>query len=245
MRLVRGKIPLHVQLETLLRSRIQGGEFKPNDLIPTEHRLCREYGVSRTTVRQTLQSLLQDGLIYRQVGRGTFVAPGATNNGGMRVVGSIEDMVAYAKETVFRLLDRRETQAEPQVARRLGVSAKARVVRIDAIRSMKRRPLSTHTIFLPHEIGELIPREALSGAPVITLVEARAGVFIREAVQWIQAVLADRTTADRLGLRRGSPILWIERVYYSDGGNPVEYAITRLASARSPYWLRLLRRAAG
>jgi GntR family transcriptional regulator len=242
MRLVRGKIPLHVQLETVLRSKIQTGAFAPNGPIPPEHRLCLEYGVSRTTVRQTLQSLLQDGLIYRQAGRGTFQAPGATDNGGMRVVGSIEDMVAHAKETTFRLLDRRVMAAAPHVARQLGISSAARVVRIDGIRSIRGKPVSTHSIYLPRQIGERITREALSGAPVITLVEDRAGIFVREAIQSIRAVPADKITAGHLGLRPGSPILWLERVYYSDAGAPVEFAITRMASDRSPYRLRLLRR---
>ncbi len=242
MRLVRGKIPLHVQLEAALRSKIQDGEFKPNDLLPPEHRLCQEYGVSRPTVRQTLQSLLQDGLIYRQIGRGTFVASGATDHGGMRVVGSIEDMVAHARESVFRLLGRREILAEPHVATRLDLRPRAPVIQIEGLRTLRRHPLSTHTVYLPSEIGALIPSEALTGPPVITLVEERAGIFVREAVQWIQAVLADRVTAGLLGLRPRSPLLWLERVYYSDAGRPVEFAITRLASARSPYWLRLLRR---
>lgn len=72
-------IPLHEQLKQLLRSEILEGRLRPGDRLPTEAELCARYGISRAPVRQALEDLAREGLILRQRGRGTFVAP---RNGG-------------------------------------------------------------------------------------------------------------------------------------------------------------------
>lgn len=67
-------VPLHDQLESLIRQEIETGQWRPGDRLPTEHELCRRYGLSRTPVRQALQDLVREGLLVRVPGRGTFVA---------------------------------------------------------------------------------------------------------------------------------------------------------------------------
>lgn len=66
--------PLHAQLKDIIRTAIQEGALKAGDRLPTEHELCRIYGISRTPVRQALQELVQEGWLVRIPGRGTYVA---------------------------------------------------------------------------------------------------------------------------------------------------------------------------
>lgn len=65
--------PIHHQLKEILKRKIEQGEFKPGDRIPTEYELCEEFAISRAPVRQALAGLVNDGLLYRQQGSGTFV----------------------------------------------------------------------------------------------------------------------------------------------------------------------------
>ena len=67
-------VPFYVQLKQTLQSEIQKGVYGPGELIPTEVELCKRYGISRHTVRQALSELVQEGIIYRVPGKGTFVA---------------------------------------------------------------------------------------------------------------------------------------------------------------------------
>ncbi len=67
--------PLHAQLKELIQETIASGRLQPGDKLPTEQELCRHFGVSRTPVRQALLELVQEGLLVRIPGRGTFVAP--------------------------------------------------------------------------------------------------------------------------------------------------------------------------
>lgn len=65
--------PLYKQVYTILKSRIANGELKPGDKIPTENELIQEYGVSRITIRAAISELVEDRVLERAQGKGTFV----------------------------------------------------------------------------------------------------------------------------------------------------------------------------
>ena len=88
----QSKLPLYQQLYEVLRGNITRGEWKPGDLIPAESELIEQYGVSRITVRQVLDMLVQEGLIYRQRGRGSFVAHPTVEQVLQRLVSFTDDM---------------------------------------------------------------------------------------------------------------------------------------------------------
>jgi GntR family transcriptional regulator len=68
-------MPLHTQLYHLLQAQIESGELLPETQLPSERELCERYGVSRTTVRNALAQLINQGLVYTAVGKGNYVAP--------------------------------------------------------------------------------------------------------------------------------------------------------------------------
>jgi GntR family transcriptional regulator len=74
-------VPLHVQLANVLREQVIRRELEPNDRLPSERELCQQYGISRITVRQALSELAQAGLVYSSVGKGTYVANAAFQEG--------------------------------------------------------------------------------------------------------------------------------------------------------------------
>lgn len=80
-------VPLYTQLEEILREKIVGGAIAPGDMIPTELELAAMYNVSRTTARQAILNLVQEGLVYRVSGQGTFVQRRRPNK--LRVVALI------------------------------------------------------------------------------------------------------------------------------------------------------------
>ena len=67
-------IPLYFQLKSLLLAEIEDGTYLADSLIPTEKELCDMFHISRTTVRQALAELVQEGYLYRVKSKGTFVA---------------------------------------------------------------------------------------------------------------------------------------------------------------------------
>src|SRR2546422_3290043 len=89
---------------TLFRSRQDlRGE---GERIPSEHALCKRFKVSRPTIRQALDVLVEEGLLYRHAGRGTFSTPSAGADPKLRVIGSVGDMMALGDESWFKLVAR-------------------------------------------------------------------------------------------------------------------------------------------
>src|ERR1043166_5338765 len=86
----RPGIPRYLQIAETLRRDIKG----EGERIPSEHALCAKFRVSRPTVRQALDVLVQEGRLYRHAGRGTFATAAAGNDRRLRVIGSIDDLVA-------------------------------------------------------------------------------------------------------------------------------------------------------
>lgn len=66
--------PVYIQIHNQLRQNIEDGEWKVGDKIPAERELANDFGVSRMTLRQAIQALVDEGILERRVGSGTFVA---------------------------------------------------------------------------------------------------------------------------------------------------------------------------
>ncbi len=109
MRALKGRIdrsssqPLHAQLRDIIRTAIETGSLKEGDRLPTELELCRQYGISRTPVRQALEELVQEGWLVRIPGRGTFVAPRERSTRGIQTLRVVTEpgWAAHLQETAL------------------------------------------------------------------------------------------------------------------------------------------------
>ena len=115
---------LHRQLYVLLKEQIMSGHYQSGDLLPTQEALCRQFSISRITVRRALNDLVEDGLVHNRQGVGAFVAPGAGRAKHGPDFGFIGDLHRALKETTMQVL-RLEWQRCPRI-RRAGQSATTR-----------------------------------------------------------------------------------------------------------------------
>ena len=97
-------VPLYAQLEAILRAQSATEEFVPDQRIPSENELNRMYGVSRMTARGVLTTLVNDGLLFRVPGKGTFVAPLKINTVSPAYRGIREQLEGMGYETSTQLL---------------------------------------------------------------------------------------------------------------------------------------------
>src|SRR5438270_14022521 len=91
-------LPRYYQLKEIMRERIQCGEWKPGDLIPSERELGEKYGISRMTARQAIPDLVNEGLCYREQGKGTFDSRHKITQQFSRLTGFTEDMRARGQQ---------------------------------------------------------------------------------------------------------------------------------------------------
>src|SRR3990170_4121224 len=129
----RVSTPLHRQLGAALAGDIRKGRFRPGQQIPSEREICEAYGVSRTTVRQTLNDLVAAGLLMRVPARGTFVVSRRIDQDLTRVVRFSEAVSAAGYTPSSRLVDIHRLAAPAAISHALGLPAGERGVVIEML----------------------------------------------------------------------------------------------------------------
>jgi GntR family transcriptional regulator len=217
------KLPLYHQLYEILRGKIRRGEWKPGDVIPPESELLGSYQVSRTTVRQVLDLLTNEGLIYRQQGRGTFVARPTVEQTLVRIVNFTEDMRMRGCEPSSKVLFSGLVPASPEIAERLQIESGEELARLERLRLADGEPMGIEESHLVHRYCPGI----LEGDYVTNSLRAallqKYGIRWTHARQVIRAILAPHDLADTLRVAPKSALLFVERVSYSQDNLPVEF----------------------
>lgn len=236
-----GPMPLYYQLEQAVKERIQKHDFRPGDLLPTEEKLCETYGVSRTTVRRALDSLLAQRVIARRRGVGTFVAQPPGSARSMRLMGSLEELLTYPGFLSYRALSRTESPPPAAIAGALGLPDSAKAVCLEVIGYLDRKPFAYSRFYFPEWVGAMIGKaDAKVGLPIIRIVEQKISQRIVRAEQIVKPMLADAVTAKHLGLKSKTPLLEVVRTYYAASDRPVEVAVVRYHPERYHYTIELV-----
>jgi GntR family transcriptional regulator len=233
----RHGVPRYLQIADALRRQLKG----EGERIPSEHQLCTLFKVSRPTVRQALDVLVQEGLLYRHAGRGTFSTPTPGGDRKLRVIGSVDDMIALGDENWFKLLSREVVRVPANIAQALRLPPGSEAYRVVGVRHADAGPFQHVTAWLPPQIGEALSDEDFSKTALIGAIERQLRVRIKVLEQVTDAVLAPRHVAELLQVRPRTPLLLFERTYFAVSGEPVEHAVTYQSSRRYPFRVVLSR----
>ncbi|MGE0801744.1 MAG: GntR family transcriptional regulator [Lautropia sp.] len=234
-----GPIPLYYQIEQDLRRRIESAEFKPNDPLPSEHRLSREYAVSRVTLRRALDALLDSRLIAKRRGVGAFVSQAPAAGKSVTLVGRLDDAFLYSDQLSYRVLSRKRVQPPEAVAAAMRLQGPVDCLEVVAL--TKGEPFAYSRFHFPLEVGAQLTTEMLGGTvPILRVVEAALGEAVSWAEQTLEPVLASARIAGSLGIRPRAPILRARRTYYTAAGWAVESAVVHYHPERYAYSVQLL-----
>lgn len=236
--LEHGPVPLYYQLEQHLRSRISADEFAPGAPLPTEDQICKEYKVSRITVRRALDGLQRQGLIERRRGLGSFVLekrPGINS----QLTGSLTEFLAKAGSLNTSSIGIEEANPPSSIRKQLDLSAGERATLLRTIGFLDDMPVAYLEIWLPTDIGSKLRREDLDGdLPVIRSVERVAKARVTRAEQTIEPGHAGEEAARHLHIDPQAPILHVRRIYFA-GDRPIELANVRYHPDRYRYAIEL------
>lgn len=217
------KLPLYHQLYEILRGDILRGAWQPDDMLPPESELIEEYQVSRTTVRQVLDMLVNEGLIYRQQGRGTFVAPPTVEQGLVRIISFTEDMRQRGLKPTSKVLSSDVIPAPQDIAEKLEIEPGEELARLERLRLADDEPMSIEDSYLVHRYCPGVLRGDYASSPLREALEHDYGIRLVRAKQVIRAILATPMLARLLSIPSKSALLHIERVSYSQQDMPVEF----------------------
>jgi GntR family transcriptional regulator len=236
--------PRYLQIRNILLGRLADGAV-PGDRFPTEHELCREFGVSRETVREALSGLESEGYIARHRGRGTVVVRRPERARDERLTGLVEDFTDLGLDTHVTVLRSDEAPAPADVCARLGLPAGARLHRIERLRFVDGTPFALHDAWLPPEIATRIAGRDLGHTTLFGELRRVPRLAPVELYQHVDVDVADLGTAKRLGTVVGAPLLVTRRALAHRGaGHPTMYFVSTFRSDRYYYTVQVDRRGA-
>lgn len=213
-------IPMYVQIEEELKRRIKDGEVAVGTAIPSERELTEQFGVSRMTVRQSITNLVNEGLLYREKGRGTFVASLKVEQPLNGLTSFTEDMKARGLTPSNKVIRFEKMLPEPDIAAELQLEPGEEVFTVERIRYANEKPMALERTYLPARLFPALDEQALDGS-LYSLIES-GQQSISHASQRMEAALVRKEEAELLQIAMPAAILIIERISYLTNGTPFE-----------------------
>ena len=217
-------VPLYVKIREDIREDINKGIVKRGEKLPSEDELAARYGVSRMTVRQGITDLIDEGLLYRRQGVGTFVAQLHVERDHSRLTNFFEISKMNGVQVSERILKLEVIPAKLQVAKALSLPEGEFVICVKTLRFTENVPVTIHEAYVPHRLfSQLLQEDLDSMTRDLWGFYEREGYKVKRAVQRLEARQADEEMASILLVDIGTPILYKERILYADDGTPIEF----------------------
>jgi GntR family transcriptional regulator len=229
-------IPLYYQLKEIILEKIESGEWEDGQLVASENDLQRTYGVSRATVRRTMELLVNEGFLEKKRGKGTFVKRPVIEENLPVLKSFTEEM--EGRDARKRVITAEYIRPPRRVKEILGLFPDEQVFFLKRLMIVDGSPLGILYSYVPGRYKLGLDHDYSKS--LYRILEHR-GIRISEADQIIEASMATREEVDLLGLKASFPTLVIRRIAYSGGGDPVEYVRGVYHADRYRYHLRLTR----
>lgn len=224
----REATPLYEKLRTILWQQIEEGRYLPGQPIPSERELCRQYHISRITVRQAIAEMINEGVLYRKQGKGTFVARRKVNQGLSRIVTFGRTVMDIGMKPSTRILFHGLLPADLEVASILKLPEAGQVLKLVLLGLGDGQPLVIYESYFPPPIGKKMLREAMAKAKrrvafsSYDLYGKQTGIFPVKVNQSFEAVAADQNQTRELKIPRGKALLKVTSVFMTRDHSPLE-----------------------
>lgn len=230
-------VPLYFQLSQQLEAAIEHGALTPGSLLGNEIEFAARLGLSRPTVRQAIQSLVDKGLLVRRRGVGTQVVHSQVKR-PLELSSLYDDLESAGQRPATRVVVNTVVPASAEVAAALGVTEDGDVHRIERLRLAHGEPMAYLCNYLPPGLLDLNTAQ-LEATGLYRLMRA-SGITLHSARQTIGARAATAAEADSLAEEEGAPLLTMQRVTFDDTGRAVEFGTHMYRPTRYSFEFQLL-----
>ncbi|MDR7435690.1 MAG: GntR family transcriptional regulator [Armatimonadota bacterium] len=241
--------PLYYQLELMLRKQIESGSLPPNERLPSELELARQFGVSRITVRRSLERLASQGLVYRRSGKGTYVSPlprvqVKIERNLANLLGFEEDLRRSGGVPEVRVLKKEWIPAPEDVASRLEIPPGTEVFHLHRLGIVDGTPLWVEERYFPKSLAAGLQDHHIESPSIVALLAREYGKKITAASIRIESVGATKEVAALLHIRSGYPLLAVQFTTYAEDV-PIDAMQAYFRGDRYAYAFRLEAKNAG
>ena len=199
----RSRVPLYLQVASVMRQRINSGYWAEGEQISTLEELEEEFGVARVTIRQAIELLRAEGLLQAQQGRGTFVSGRPENNRWLNLATDFNSLVESLRNNVLKRVFIQRGAEPPVLVPGEGTPAKTYTF-LRSVQFNSGKPFSVVNLHLDQELFVRDSKRFTRSAALPKIVEME-GVVITHAYQMFTIGVADPETADLLEIGLGEP----------------------------------------
>ena len=217
----KSSIPLHAQVEKLLRRMIELPEYKDGKYLPNEVDMAKTLGISRNTVRQAINKLVYEGVLVRKNGVGTKVVNRSVNTRLSNWLSFTQEMRAKGIEIKNYELNSEWVEPDKELYDFFHLRKKEALLKLQRVRGRKEYPFVYFISYFHPRIG-LTGNEDFT-RPLYDILEKDYSVFAKTSREEISALSADEFLADKLRIETGQPILKRKRYVFDPGNRPIEY----------------------
>lgn len=229
-------VPLYFQLKGILLDAIKDGKYEVDDNIPTEKEISEMYDISRTTVRQAIAELVQEGWLYREKSKGTFVQMPKINQSFMKSIGSFnEQMEEIGLTPSTELLNYKVVKANESVVENLKCNESEDVIYIHRKRLADNEPVVTVETYLPYERCSFVEEYNLQEQALYPILALKKETKIYKVHRYIQAVEATELDAQYLNIEIGKAIQKVISIGYNIFDEPIEFSIARYRGDKNTF----------
>lgn len=217
----KSPVPLHAQVEELLRELIQQEEYQNGKTLPSEVELSNRLAISRSTVRQAIKKLVYEGLLVRKKKAGTKVAPKPVSS-------KSNNWLSFSQEMKLRGIPLKNFELHlswvtppEDVAQFFEITSDRDVLKMERVRG---KPDEAFVYFVSY----FHPRIGLTGdenflSPLYEMIESERSVVASLSKEEISAKACEEWVAKKLEIKKGTPILFRKRYVFDQGERPMEY----------------------
>jgi GntR family transcriptional regulator len=234
-------IPIYFQLKKFILDAITDHTILPNECLQTEITIAQEVGISRSTVRQAMLELTNEGYLYREKGRGTFVS---AFDGGTRFFQRLD---SFEREITQKglvpstsVLALKKSSPDPEINVKLGISPDADLIYLYRLRCADKEPIIILETFLPYQGYEKLLEVDFNIESLYKHLATDYNCMVVRAIRELEAVEASPVEAKLLNISVKAPICLVKSVAYNNKNIPIEYTIGHYRGDRNKFTMELI-----
>jgi len=235
----QSEIPAYKRIQNVILKRMESGALKAGDAIDSERQLAKVHQVSLMTARHALADLEREGVVVRRRGAGTFVAPPKIHFN--KLMSYTEQMSSRGLIAQSKIVSSGVLDDEPDIAARLSLSAASHLTMIERVRKAGDEPFALESCYLSAQEFPGLIAASLERGSLFSTLENRYGIQLAYADEEIDSTAADLKTAELLAVPRGSPLLRMRQLIYTNKGKAIIYVLGLYRSGRHTLLIRRFR----
>lgn len=229
-------IPFYFQLKEIILTSIKEEHYKVGDTIPTESELSKMFSISRTTVRQAITELVQEGWLYRVKSKGTFVTRPKINQSFVQALGSFNDQISQVgSKPHTELLDFKVIEASEEVAENLRLKSNEKVIYIHRRRYADDEPIVIVKTYLPYEKCKFVLDYDLAEKSLYPILGSNPDTELHQIRRFIEAFEATEYDMKHLKINENKAIQQFISIGLNIYDEPIEYSIARYRGDRNKF----------